>query len=509
MTPPYVRRFNLYSYYSNVATVNVSAGLVKATTADIHFDNNYLLNSSNPYFTGTTFAHLDLTPVNSTSTAQWSSSDASIASVNEKTGQITANRNGQSGSAFIGALVNNNDKYPLWTVKKIYVGAGLNEQNARVGGKATFRLLSIGNSTASKRIKVKWTRIRKNGKQEPLTNQKNPYAYTIPYVEKDNVGDKYQAKITINGKDYATNAAKLDVTVPVDPNVSLTSSIFKKSITNDTTNVLNGIESKDEIIYSMDINNFGYQNFHNSYVAFDLPLGMEVNYIVAGVDSLHLKPLDKSDYEISSDSKDLNGKSKIVRIKINDFNIDENKSIAIDTSVNDIGDGSSFSTTPYFSGLETNGDEYRSKSISPELTLNFKVQPKGEIKPNVKNIEFNPLVASQQNIIDHRTEATNDPNYVATFEDDRLQKPGVSLYLKEKTPLQGAGKLDGQLMYYRPGQTPKSIANKVLIEQSVPNQSLAPIKWSRDNGLLLNLKRCDSATGDYKTTLLWTIQNSV
>jgi len=153
------------------------------------------------------------------------------------------------------------------------------------------------------------------------------------------------------------------------------------------------------------------------------------------------------------------------------------------------------------------------------LTLNFKnptidklkpeVQLKGEIKPNVNDIEFDPLVASQQNIIDHRTEATNDPNYVATFEDDRLQKPGVSLYLKEKTPLQGAGKLDGQLMYYRPGQTPKSIANKVLIEQSVPNQSLAPIKWSRDNGLLLNLKRCDSATGDYKTTLLWTIQNSV
>jgi len=517
-------KYILHSYYSKVLTVNVKNHSVKAQSAVIRFDQDYLLNSNNPYFTGTTYAHADLTPPDSTATSKWSSSNPSVASINEKTGQITANNQGRSGKVRIEDIINNGDTNPLDKSKIITVGGGLTEQDAVLNDKVTFQLMSTGNSTqdeVSNKIKVKWFRIQADGKQTPLTTQANPDAYTIDKVGYDNVGDSYYAQITINKKTISTNIAPLNVTVPVNPKVILESIMSNLTTTDPGNNglILNRVTKVDNIIYSMGLSNKGYQDFDDSYLTFDIPTGMKVKYVIMGNSAADEELLDEDKYDISS-NKNNNGQT--LKINIGKFNRKEDRIIEVHTVLQDNGNGPSFITYPYFYGLEreNKGNSYKVASDQNTLTLNFKnptidklkpeVQLKGEIKPNVNDIEFDPLVASQQNIIDHRTEATNDPNYVATFEDNRLKKPGVSLYLQEKTPLQhGADKLDGQLMYYHPGQTPKSIANKVLIEQSEPNQPLAPIKWSRDNGLLLYLKSCNVPTGKYQATLDWTIQNSV
>jgi len=510
------------NYYSNVITVYVTKGKVKATSAEINFDQDYLLNSENTYFTGKTFAHADLTPSDSTSTAKWYSSDSSIATVDETTGEITANHNGKSGSVIIGAVINNGDSNPVITAKKITVGGGLSDQDAIYTGKATFRLLSMDNSGVSDKIKVQWIRIKKDGTRVNLTNQANPYAYTIDNVSQDNVGDSYQAEITINPKSkhsesFQTNPAKLNVTIPVDPNVKLDSKFYKTGSNNTVGNVLNGIKPDDKIIYSIDLKNVGYQDFNNSYLTLDLPKGMKINYIVTGADSVHSKILDRKEYDISSNL--ING-SQTLKIKINNFSIFESKNIGIDTTIDSIDSGTSFSTKPYFSGLETknHNNEYGTKPNSQTLTMNFAGQATGEstaqigeVTPHFNDIQFEPLVNSQGDIIDHRTNDTNDPNYIATFDDKRTNnKPAMFVYLKQKTPLMnGNHKIDGQLLFYRKDKSPEPIDSGVEVEESQNGQNLAPIKWDRNSGLLLYLKSCNVPTGKYQATLDWTIQNSI
>lgn len=513
----------LHSYYSDVLTINVKSHSLKAQSAVIRFDQDYLLNSSNPYFTGTTYAHADLTPPDSTATSKWGSSNPSVASINEKTGQITANNQGRSGKVRIEDIINNGDTNPLDKSKIITVGGGLTDQDAILNDRVTFRLMSTGDSTrdeASNKVKVKWFRIQADGTHTLLTTQADPYAYTIDKVGYGNVGDRYYAQITINKKTISTNIAKLNETVPVNPRVTLETimSSLTKSDPKDNGLTLNSVTKDDNIIYSMGLSNKGYQDFEDSYLDFDIPTGMKVQYVIMGNSASDESLLNEDKYDIHLNQ---NNDGQTLKINIGKFNRNEDRIIEVHTVLQDNGNGPSFVTDPYFYGLERENKEnpYKAASDGNILTLNFKnpmvdklkpnVQPEGSIKPDVKNIEFDPLVTSQQNIIDHRTEATNDPNFVATFEDDRSKKSQAFLFLKEETPLQGNGKLDGQLMYYQPGQNPQSIANKVLVEQSAPNQTLAPIKWSRNKGLLLNLKRCDSATGEYKTTLDWTIQNSI
>jgi hypothetical protein len=56
---------------------------------------------------------------------------------------------------------------------------------------------------------------------------------------------------------------------------------------------------------------------------------------------------------------------------------------------------------------------------------------------------------------------------------------------------------------------PQSIKDKVLVAQSAQDQTLQPIRWDKDKGLLLHVTKSNIIAGEYHTKLSWSIQDSV
>jgi len=505
------------TYYSTVATINVTGGFVKATSASVNFDSDYLLNDIGASYLGKTYAHTELTPSNSTAKTNWYSNDASLATVDVNTGEITANTKRKSGEVEIIAVVQNGDSNPIKESNYIEIGGGLRDQNLRVGQTADFRLLPLDEETRENNpIQINWYQSNNkdsNDHSKHVVNQSNPYEYIIKNVIKDNDGESYFATIKLGDdqkNSYLTNTAKLNVTVPYDPKVLVKNSISNHSDyrnnNDNTVYTVNDVKKGDNIVYHFSLKNYGFQSFSDSSMNLDIPMGTKVNQVkidnkVVGVDQYSLTPvfLDKK---------------QNLKIKLNKFDVDEASTIDIDTNLNDVGDRKSFVTMPYFDGLANLSDynqnkRYQANGLQP-YTINFYHEESGKLTPNIKPIQFETIIPMQKNVIDYRTAATNAPNEIATFDDKRPQKPALKVYLQEKAPLGDSNhKFDGQLMYYEKGQAPKLIKDKVLVETSEDGQPLNPIKWDRNTGLLLRLKGFNIPRGTYQTTLNWTFENSI
>jgi len=228
---------------------------------------------------------------------------------------------------------------------------------------------------------------------------------------------------------------------------------------------------------------------------------------------LHLngKEISSDQYILKPDSIK---KKQHLSIKLKQFNVDEKLSIEITTKIGNIEDGTSLVTTPSFDGVANispfnQGKNYQTSGPHPN-TINFYHKISDEFTPYIKNIQFEPIIPARKNVLDYRTSATNAPNNIATFDDKRSRKSHLYVYLKESAPLGNLkNKIDGQLMYYEKGQSPKSIKDKVLLESSEDGQALTSIKWDRNSGLLLHLNSSNLPQGSYTTSLTWTIQNSI
>jgi len=114
--------------------------------------------------------------------------------------------------------------------------------------------------------------------------------------------------------------------------------------------------------------------------------------------------------------------------------------------------------------------------------------------------------------LDYRTDDTNNPNQVVTFEDKRKKKKSVTIYLKQKNELANKKYLIGdkcQLMFYEKGMDPKPISNMVKIEVSSDGKSPDPIRWDHDYGLLLHLNNFNIPVGEYKANLDWIVRDTI
>jgi len=376
-------------FFSNVATVHVSDTFKYATSAKVITDSDYLLNASNPYFTGTTFAHTQLIPSDSTAQTTWSSSNTSLAKVNATTGEITANSNGESGTVDIIGTIDNKDKKNLREIKSIEVGGGLKDQYAKCEDNVTFKLLSVGNSTRDDSVLVDWYRSANGGPFVKIDRlpKDNKYEYTIKDVEKENVGDKYHAVIKIKNPaypinsqkeylTYQTNDANLHVTVPYDPNVTVDTHFVMDNNINDIS--VNDVKNGNKIEYKVSLKNEGYQNFTDSYYSLDLPKGSKID----SVTTIEGVPIDNNKYMISTDDAK---EEDIFRLKLDDFKIKEARDFLIHIKINHDSSAANCVTTPYFYGLVTGGREYQSDEAKT-LTINFAKNDLDGLILHIKNI---------------------------------------------------------------------------------------------------------------------------
>jgi len=189
--------------YSNVTQVNALTESIDADSVNVSTDSDYIYNISDELM-NVTYAHATVNPTNATGTIKWSTDNPDLITIDKNTGKITANSKGSVGKASVIATYTGSTESNVKTVvgrSQVTVGGGLNNQTAKVGGTATFKLQ--GNTDDfygywdDNNISVEWyskQATQKDSKEKLLGSTTNLY-YTTNPVSKENDADQYRAKI--------------------------------------------------------------------------------------------------------------------------------------------------------------------------------------------------------------------------------------------------------------------------------------------------------------------------
>ncbi|WP_261809832.1 Ig-like domain-containing protein [Levilactobacillus humaensis] len=193
-----------YNEWSRIAAVEVEPSRVPATAIKVTADKTYLNNSD------TTLVHADLTPSNSTDQVTWTSSDPSLATVDEY-GDVTATdvSSKTDGTAHDHGTVTITGKANGHSDDvKITIGA-LQDVNTVEGKAATFSLKDLPDGVTVNN----WYRVQ-DGESTALNSTDTSYTINKPTQAGDD-GTSYYAVLnyTVSGstKTITTNSAKLNV----------------------------------------------------------------------------------------------------------------------------------------------------------------------------------------------------------------------------------------------------------------------------------------------------------
>lgn len=194
-----------YNEWSRIATVDVEPSRVPATAIKVTADKAYLNNSD------TTLVHAILTPSNATDHVTWTSSDPSLAKVDEY-GDVTATdvSSQTDGTAHDHGTVTITGKTNGHSADvKIAIGA-LQDVDTVEGKAATFSLKDLPKDVTVNN----WYRVQ-DGQSTALNTTDTSYTITKPTQSGDD-GTSYYAVLnyTVNGstKSITTNSARLSVT---------------------------------------------------------------------------------------------------------------------------------------------------------------------------------------------------------------------------------------------------------------------------------------------------------
>ncbi len=240
MSIPYVTP----TYYSRVAALTTFPQPIPATGLKVTSDQSYLYNNQGNAMV--TYVHGTPTPATATGELTWTSSDDQLATVDEATGEVTANTNGQSGTVVITGTLTNDDGSTETDQVAIEVGGGLAaEQRVAEGQTATF---SVQGSFAEPPSAVVWHRVI-GGKDTVVTHDSN-LSYTTPATSMADDQAQYYAVVTIKAPDgstqnMTTNRAKLTVIPDTTPKVTVTNQVEDVTdntgnTTSELTNILSG-----------------------------------------------------------------------------------------------------------------------------------------------------------------------------------------------------------------------------------------------------------------------------
>ena len=176
----------------------------------------------------------------------------------------------------------------------------------------------------------------------------------------------------------------------------------------------------------------------------------------------------------------------------------------------------SISFTPTFNGdggSDDDGNLLPIDEASGTLNyINFDKSDTGVIELLPHNIDFgtiNSLIG--EDTIKHRVTPDDNSN-VLDVTDNRSEKKATKLEIEADSLKSGNTVFPGELTYYDKDGKGRPLAKNdpIVIANTVTGEPLSSIKWSENEGLLLNLKRSSAIPkGTYSTTVTWTATDSV
>lgn len=499
--------------YSNVATVNAVPEPVDATKVEVTTDDDYLYNSSNEIVNRETVAHAHPDPDNFTGTVSWSVDNEDLATIDSETGEIVANDSRLSGPLEITAALHNPSGSITYGHKTITVGGGLEDQTVKAGKTATFDLrgnigdLDEGDDQGNgSNYTVKWY------KEDPITHVRvqlqkdNPQAlsYTTPVTTLDDDGTLFLAIIQVkyNGKNYSytTNDAFLHVDPEGGPNLTINNTM-ENSTFNDGTNTANmlfGVNNGDQVLYHDTIeNNTSGGRLNNAVYTLPLKPGTTVK-------SVKIDGKDTDNFKTSENSN--TGATDLV-ISGMSFNINQTHTVDVETEVAGIDKKDSFSSIPYITGTDDEGDSYQ--KIGNQNIINYTLDTVAI--NNANDINYGTLNSITSKGTLNRQDELNLPNNIIDIEDTRRNKKSVILSVKQSGEFTNDNEdvLSGHLRFYNGGNYYSLLNTLVPVYQTKDDETLSSQGWNRDEGILLYMDSKMNKAGTYTTKLEWEINDSV
>lgn len=479
--------------YSKVALVTTFDAPVKATSLKVTADSNYLYN--NQENAATTFARATPTPINATGNVTWSIDDTSLATIDSKTGLVTANTNKKSGTVKVTGTMTNHDGTSVTDSVNIKIGGGLDDQTVTEGQKTTF---SIQGKFDQKPTSVVWHRVSTSGQDTVVDNSGNNMTYTTPTTTASDNGSKYYAVITITSgsstSTITTNQALLTVNKNVTPAVTVTNTIFNNSYNDhDSGNTtINNVAKGDKVSYHANLND---TNTNSSMTKATFSLTIPVN---STVESLKVNNQDYHDYTVTSDTENM-------YITINNLNFSSSKQLTIqlDTTIGDTLT-SNFVSKSSLSGFDNSNNNVVTTK-GQNTNLNF---ANNSIVLKANDWDYGNINAYTYQKLINRNKLASSPLEVT---DNRREKKALKLYLAQSLPFKsGQNELPSELRYYQNDGT-YSILNSegTLVSEMVEGESLNSVNWEDSEGPQLYINNVITAPGNYSTSLEWSLVESI
>ncbi|KRN98739.1 hypothetical protein IV57_GL000852 [Companilactobacillus kimchiensis] len=485
--------------YSQVAFITTFPEPIKATRLDVTADINYLYNNQSSadttYVTGTP------TPYNATGNITWKVDNTNLATVDSKTGLVTANTEKTAGTVRVTGTMTNADNTSVSGYVDIRIGGGLDNQTVDEGQAATFEIQGEFDEDPTK---VVWHRIDVGGKDTIVENiSSDPLIYkTAKTVYATDNGVKYYAVMTVTSGEstttMTTNQALLTVKKNTVPALMLSNTIFNNSHNdhNDANTIIGGVSENDKVSYTINLNE---QNVNSVLAKAELKLKLP---IMSNVDAVKVNDQDYQSYQIIPNGEDT--QSAILEIYDLDFVAMKNIKIEVDTTIGETSP-TPFNSTGTLIGHDSKGNIIGTYSTGDTLTINF-----GDNKIDLKANDWNYGKINSYGVqsLLNREKIAGNPLEVS---DNRRNKKGLKLYLAQNNPFKSEGNiLNSNLRYYHSDGS-FDVLNRTgtLISETADGQTLEPVNWADNEGPRLLVENGYHVAGIYSTELEWSLVESV
>ncbi|CAJ1177970.1 hypothetical protein CPR19092_LGOLGGFK_00230 [Companilactobacillus paralimentarius] len=485
--------------YSKVAFITTFPSPINATALSVKANDNYLYNNQSS--AATTYVTGTPTPNNATGNITWKVNDTSLATVDSRTGLVTANTNSKSGTVRVTGTMSNSDGTSVSGYVDIKIGGGLDDQTVDEGKKATF---TVQGKFDEKPTNVVWHKVDIAGKDTVVTNNNSDvltYTTANTVYATDN-GTKYYAVLTVTSGDstttVTTNKANLSVRKNVVPDISINNTIFNSNYEdhNSENTIINNVAENDKVIHRITVKD---SNLNSALTRAEIQIKLPKTSVI---DNVKVNNQDFTDYISVSDPD--NNQSTILILRNLNFVTTKDFAIEINSTVgkNEI---LSFNSNVSVNGYDTDDNLLGQYLPAQSLQLNF--------ADNSINLQANDW--SYKTINSYTTDTLLDRDKIESshleVDDKRRNKQALTLYLSQKNPFKSDGKvLNSEMRYYQQDGSYEVLnENGTLVSETVNGQRLDSVAWQEHEGPKLYISDGVHEAGNYTTQLEWSLVESI
>ncbi|GEO58771.1 hypothetical protein [Companilactobacillus bobalius] len=485
--------------YSKVAFITTFPSPINATALDVTANDKYLYNNQSSamttYVTGTP------TPIDSTGNITWKVSDTSLATVDSRTGLVTANTTGKSGTVRVTGTMTNSNGTSVGGYVDIKIGGGLDDQTVDEGKKANF---TIQGTFDEKPTNVVWHKVDAAGKDTVVTNSNSDvltYTTANTVYATDN-GTKYYAVVTVTSGDstttVTTNKANLTVRKNVVPDVSVNNTIFNSSYEdhNSENTTINNVAENDKIVHRINIKD---GNLNSVLTRAEIQIKLPKSSVI---DNVKVNNQNFTDYTNVADPN--NNQGTILTLRNLNFVITKEFAIEINSTVGK-NEALSFNSTVSANGYDTSGNLLGQYIPAQSLQLNF---ADNSINLQANDWSYKTINSYTENSLIDRSKMENSHLEVV---DKRRNKQALTLYLSQREPFKSDEKeLNSEMRYYqRDGSYQVLNENGTLVSETTTGQTLDSVAWQDHEGPKLYIGDGVHDAGNYTTQLEWSLVESI